>query len=553
MRLNRTLPIGETLVVSTAIGLSAFTLSAPARAVDCEGLKTATIANTTIVSAEAIPVGGLIIANKAIPAGDLITADKVTRDKAPAFCRVVASVKSRPDSDIRIELWLPKEGWNGAFVANGSGGYGAGLAYNYPAMEVELKRGYAAAETDMGTAPSTSLSGDAIIGHPQKWKDWGILSTHVLATVGKEIEKAYFNADAKHAYYTGCSTGGQQGIVEAQYYPEDFDGILVGAPVINRTWTHSSAVWVYGAANLKPGHKLSDAKLAFLHKSAIAACGAKANGLKSDAFIADPSACDFSPAELTCKGAAAEDCFSPEEIETAKAFYSGPLDKTGKGLAYGVLPGSESGGAFAWSFLETPFPPGEPAFDSLFKWVFGANWDWRTFNIEQDMAKIDATLGPWVNGATTCDMSGFHNRGGKIMIYQGWADPLVPPVETVDFYKALSRQFGGKEQDFARLFMGPGYGHCGGLGGPDRFDSTSYHAMQPPTVDATHDMFTALTHWVEDGVAPAQIIATKFVDNDASKGIAMQRPLCPYPQRAWYKGSGDANDAANFVCAADKP
>ena len=375
----------------------------------------------------------------------------------------------------------------------------------------------------------------------------------MLATVGKEIEKAYFSADAKHAYYTGCSTGGQQGIVEAQYYPEDFDGILVGAPVINRTWTHSTLLWVYGAANLKPGHKLSDAKLAFLHKSAIAACGAKANGLKSDAFIADPSACDFSPAELTCKGAAAEDCFSPEEVETAKAFYSGPLDKTGKALAYGVLPGSESGGAFAWSFLETPYPPGEPAFDSLFKWVFGANWDWRTFNIEQDMAKVDATLGPWVNGATTCDMSGFHNRGGKIMIYQGWADPLVPPVETVDFYKALSRQFGGKEQDFARLFMGPGYGHCGGLGGPDRFDSTSYHAMQPPTVDATHDMFTALTHWVEDGVAPAQIIATKFVDNDASKGIAMQRPLCPYPQRAWYKGSGDANDAANFVCAADKP
>ena len=156
-------------------------------------------------------------------------------------------------------------------------------------MEAAIKRGYGSAVTDMGTAPATPLNGDALVGHPQKWKDWEILSTHIAAVVGKQIEKAFYGADAKHAYYSGCSTGGQQGLIEAQYYPEDFDGVLTGAPVINRTWGHAVAVWDYQAANLKPGHKLSDAKLAFLAKSAVAACGAKQNGLKSDPFIADPT------------------------------------------------------------------------------------------------------------------------------------------------------------------------------------------------------------------------------------------------------------------------
>ena len=460
----------------------------------------------------------------------------------------------RPISDIHVEIWMPKDGWKGVFHANGNGGYGGIIAYNYGAMEAAIKRGYASAETDMGTAPATPLDGNPLVGHPQKWKDWGILSTHVMAVVGKEIEKAFYGADAKRAYYTGCSTGGQQGIVEAQYYPEDFDGILIGAPVVNRTWGHVVTAWDYQAANLKPGHKLSDAKLALLSKSAVAACGAKANGLKSDPFIADPTGCDFDPASLTCNGAAADDCLTAEEVETAKAFYSGPTDKSGKPLFYGWLPGSESG-AFNWGFLETPIPAGEPAFGGLFKWVFGASWDWRSFNVEPDMAQVDATLGPSLNGATTGDLTKFHDRGGKLMIFQGWADPIVPPMQTVAFYKGIVSKFGGeaKALEFARMFMAPGYGHCGLGTGPNRFNSSAFGGVQPPSNDATHDMFVALAHWVEDGVAPTQIIATKFVDDDASKGIALQRPLCPYPQRGWYKGSGDVNDAGNFVCSVDKP
>ena len=228
----------------------------------------------------------------------------------------------------------------------------------------------------------------------------------------------------------------------------------------------------YQAANLKPGHRLSDANLALLSKSAIAACGAKSNGLKSDPFIADPLACDFDPAELTCKGAAADDCLTPEQVETAKAIYLGPADKNGKPLFYGELPGSESG-VFNWGFLEAPGnAPGEPGFDGLFKWVFGPSWDWRTFDVERDMVKVDAALGPVLNGAMTGDVTKFRDRGGKLILFQGWADPIVPIGQTVNFYKDLLAKFGGEEKtkEFARLFMVPGMGHCGFGTGPNRFE-----------------------------------------------------------------------------------
>ncbi|HEY1780654.1 MAG TPA: tannase/feruloyl esterase family alpha/beta hydrolase [Roseiarcus sp.] len=528
-------------VLAAAVSVAALGCAAPAFAASCEGLVSLKLPDTTIETAQSIP------------AGDYTGSDKVTRKGVPAFCRVTATVKDAPDSAIRIEMWLPKEGWTGVFHGNGNGGYAGVIAYDYGAMEAGLKRGYATAITDMGTAPATPLDGDALVGHPQKWKDWGILSTHVMAVVGKDIAKAFYGVEPKRAYYTGCSTGGQQGIVEAQYYPEDFDGVLVGDPVVNRTWGHLVAVTDYAAANLKPGHKLSDAKLALLTKSAVAACGARNNGLKSDPFIADPTGCNFDPSVLICKGAAADACLTPEEAETAAAFYAGPTDPTGKPIFYGWPPGSEAGG-FNWAFIEAPGnAPGEPAFDGLFKWVFGADWKWRDFDLERDMPKVDAKLGAILNGATTGDLSKFRERGGKMIIYQGWADPIVPPLQTVAFYKAISAKFGGDQaaQGFARLFLVPGFGHCFGGAGPNRFDSAAFGGLGPPSTDAGHDAFTALAHWVEDGAAPPQIVATKFVGDDPAKGVAMQRPLCPYPQKAWYKGGGDPDIAANFTCAVE--
>jgi hypothetical protein len=528
-----------TLLTATAVAYSAASGTSPARAAGCEELANLELPDTTIDTAEAVP------------AGDYTTPDKAVRKAMPAFCRVVASVKAAPDSDIRVEMWLPKEQWKGVFHGNGSGGYGGVFALAYDGMEAGVKRGYASATTDMGTAPSTPLNGDPLVGHPQKWKDWGLLSTHVMTATGKAIEKAFYGGEPKHSYYTGCSTGGQEGIIEAQYYPEDYDGILIGAPVVNRTWGHAAVVWDYQAANLSPGHKLSDAKLALLTKSAVAACGAGNNGVKSDPFIGDPTGCPFDPATLMCRGPDSADCLTSAEVDTAKAFYSGPTDRTGKPLYYGWLPGSESGG-FNWGFLEAPFnAPGEPSFDGLFKWVFGADWNWRNFNYDQDMAKVDAVLGPDVNGAMTGDVSRFRALGGKLVMFQGWADPIVAPNQTIAFYKGLAKQFGGDQdvQNFARLFMAPGVGHCAGGAGPNSFNAAVYSGPRPPSADDPRDdIFAAMAHWVEDGVAPSQVVATKYVDDTPAKGIAMQRPLCPFPKKATYKGEGDTNDAGNFIC-----
>jgi hypothetical protein len=512
-------------------------------AATCEDLANLKLANTTIKSAQRVAPGEFNAGGRGGKQADF-----------PGFCRVVALVQPVPDSDINVEIWLPTDQWKGVFHGNGNGGYGGSLASGYAGMEAGLRRGFASATTDTGTAPASTLNGDPLIGHPQKWKDWGMLSTHVMTETGKAIVKAFYGEDAKRSYYTGCSTGGQQGLIEAQYYPSDYNGVLVGAPVMNRTWGHALAVWDYRSANLQPGHKLSDAKLGLLHKAAIAACGAKGNGLASDPFISDPPSCKFDPAELACKGADSDSCLTAAEVETAKDFYSGPRNHAGRTTYYGWEVGSEAPGRSGWGFAQAG-SNNEPAFDGLFKWVFGKEWDWRNFDFDRDMPKVDAELGPALNGVTRGDLSAFRKNGGKLIIYHGWADTLVAPEQTLTFYDELAKKSGGakKEQEFARLFMAPGVMHCGGGDGPGAFNSANGGTRNTPTGKPEDDLFAAMIHWVEDGAAPSQVIATKYVDDTPAKGVAMKRPLCAYPQKAWYKGSGDTNDASNFTCSVKKP
>ncbi len=526
---------GLVLTIAGSAWLGAWPASAATR---CDDLKRARIPNTTVTIAAAI--GG----------GDYTTSDKVVRQHLPPFCRVVASVHDAPDSHIVVEMWLPQTGWAGVFHANGNGGYGGDLSNSYDGLEAGVKRGYASAATDMGTAPSTPLDGDPLVGHPRKWQDWGLLSTHVMSVVGKNIVAAFYGRKPGHAYYTGCSTGGQEGLIEAERYPDDFDGIIAGAPVVNRTHLHTAFVWDYRAANLQDGHKLSSDKLALLHGAVLAACRSE-KAAASDPFLADPARCPFDPASLACKGANSSGCLTQAEVQTATAFYQGPRNgRTGQMIYRGWPVGSELGW-LNWSFLETPIPPTEPAFDGLFKWVKGRNWNWRDFDFDKDQAAVDATLGAEVNGATIADLSGFQRYGGKLILFHGLADSIVNPYETISFYEKAAGKLGGiaSTSRFARLFLVPGMAHCSRGDGPNAFNSSIYGGPRPPVTDANHDVFTALARWVEQGEAPEEIVATKFVDNDQAKGIAMQRPLCPYPQQARYKGAGDQNDAGNFACA----
>jgi feruloyl esterase len=536
---THTLP---SLLSITAASVAALALASPTWAASCEDILNLKLPNTEIKSAQRFGPGEFS------PSGRGKVAD------FPAFCRVIASVRRVADSDIGVEIWLPSDQWKGVFHGNGNGGYAGSLVSGYVGMEAGLRRGYASATTDMGTAPASTLNGDPLIGHPEKWKDWGMLSTHVMTVTGKAIVKTFYGEDPKHSYFTGCSTGGQQGLIEAQYYPEDYSGILVGAPVISRTWGHALAIWDYMSANLLPGRKLSDVKLGLLHKAVISACGAKSNGLSTDPFIADPSACKFNPAELNCKGTDSDSCLTDAEVQTAKDYYSGPLNRAGHPTYFGWALGSEAPGRSGWGFAQAG-SNNEPAFDGLFKWVFGAGWDWRKFDFERDMPKVDAELGSALNGVTRGDVSRFRARGGKLVLYQGWADTLVAPAQPLAFYDKLGKQFGGtkKEQEFARLFMAPGVMHCGGGDGPSAFNSANGGTRVTPAGRPEEDLFAAMIRWVEDGVAPTQVVATKYVDGTPAKGIAMKRPLCAYPQKAWYKGSGDTNDASNFTCSVEKP
>lgn len=468
----------------------------------------------------------------------------------PAFCRVVARVRSAPDSDIGVEIWLPLQGWAGVFHGNGNGGFAGTLQAGYGSMSGGLRRGYATATTDTGTAPATSLDGDPLIGHPRKWKDWGRLSTHVMTVTGKAIARAYYGRDASRSYYTGCSTGGQQGLIEALYYPHDYNGILVGAPVINRTWGHAAVLWDYAAANRAPGGLLSDSKLGLLNVAAVTACNQRGHGLPGDPFITDPLACRFDPSEIACRSADTGQCLTPAEVATARAFYSGPTMRDGRAAFFGWPLGSEAPNRFGWSFLQTA-ANGQPQFSGLFKWVFGAGWDWHSFDVDRDMPIVDATLGGDVNDATRGSLKAFKAAGGKLIIYHGLADSLVPPAQSVAFYERQARELGGttRLQSAARLFMVPGVMHCGGGAGPDSFNSALGGVPRPPVDGPDYDLFSALIQWTQGGGAPNQVLATKFLAGKPAT-IDFQRPVCAYPRIARYKGTGSTATADNFTCSA---
>jgi feruloyl esterase len=520
-------------------GTAAIAGATSGRAADsCAALKDLKIEDTTITAAESVPTGSFT------------APDSKSYPNLPAFCRVTAIVSPVHDSAIRLEMWLPQEGWKGVFEGTGNGGYSGAL--NYPILAAGLSRGYAVINTDQGTAPATPLDGDAVVGHPVKWRDWGFRSTHLMTVAGKEIASTFYSKEPAHAYFSGCSTGGQQALSEAQLYPADYDGIAAGAPVISRTHLHAAFVWSRQAAERSPGSVLGAQKLALLQKSVVAACGPGAGGVASDTFVADPLHCAFDPASLVCKAGDAPDCLTPEQVETVTRFYAGITNpRTGEQIYPGWARGSE-GPAFGWAVEEgdPPLSLKEPAFDSLFKWVFGPTWDWRSFDFDRDMAEVDSVLGPDVNGNTVANIDAFRAHGGKLLMYHGWADSIVNPLDTIAFYETLAKAPGGGKQlqGSARLFLLPGVEHCGSGGGEGPDAVGSEHGLPAPQVDAEHDVLAALAQWVESGTAPEKLIATKYLGDDPAKPIVMQRPACPYPKKARYAGSGDTNAAANFVC-----
>lgn len=445
-------------------------------------------------------------------------------DGLPPFCRVAAVLHPSPDSAIRIELWMPETNWNGRLEGTGNGGFAGGIGYG--ALVAGVKRGYAVVNTDMGMATPPGEDATTFVGRPERWKDWGYRSTHEMTVEAKRLVEAFYGRAATHSYFVGCSTGGEQAWMEAQRFPDDYDGIVGGAPANNRTGVHISILWNFVSTEQTPQDHIPSAKLGPLARAVMSACD-RLDGL-ADGIISDPQKCSFDPASVECSGPDDNDnCLTHQQVEVVRRLYGGPVNpRTGRQIYPGMPKGSELG----WDHLG-PGTNGQPPFQPIFAWVFGRDWNWRSFDFDQSVTAFDRKLATDVN-ATSPNLDAFHKLGHKLLIYHGWSDWLVVPGESINYRNVIASRYSGTSiDDFYALFMVPGMTHCGGGVGPDHFDTLG-----------------AVVDWVERGRAPKKIVASQFPANGGSGPPLRTRPLCPYPDVAQYQGHGSIDDAANFVC-----
>lgn len=465
----------------------------------------------------------------------------------PAFCRVEATVSLAPDSRINFEVWVPRE-WNGKIVVTGNGGYSNALSYRD--MALALSQGYAAVGGDTGhqtPTPDDLLWG---VGHPDRIIDWGTRSIHAITGPARRIVEQTQGRAPRRSYLYGCSTGGHQGYAEIQRYPTDFDGVIAGAPGNNRVRLNVGFLWQF-LANRTPDETnnqlIPAAKLPIITKAVVAACDR--NDGVSDGVVDDPRTCRFDPAVLECKAADSTECLTGTQVSALRKMYEGARNpRTGESIYPGWPQSSEAlttapngSPASGWQLY---WGTTEPTRANFWRhWVFDVpNWNWWSFDFDRDLARADQRVGSMIDH-TNPDLGAFKKRGGKAIVYQGWQDPVVNALDTIGYYERVRERQGSQAEvdRFFRLFLVPGMGHCAGGTGPTSFGNAGTPA---PIADAQHDLLRALDAWVESGKAPERIIASRVVDGKTVR----TRPLCAYPRRAVYTGSGSTDDAAQFVC-----
>jgi feruloyl esterase len=462
----------------------------------CERLKSLALPHTTVTAADSMPA----------QAG------------SPAYCRVEATLRPSSDSDIKVEVRLPTENWNGNYQAVGNGGWAGKI--NEAEMATALRRGYATSSTDTG---HNSSGASFALGHPEKLIDFGYRSEHEMTVTAKAIIAAFYAAGPKFSYFVGCSSGGRQALMEAQRFPNDYDGIAAGAPTNNWNNMMFGRIWVAQATLMDPASYIPPAKYLVIHRAVMEACDAL-DGVK-DGVLEDPTRCHFDPGALACKGADGPACLTGPQVDAARKIYT-PAKNSGTGNQ--IFPAMERGSELVWATLAGGPKPIALA-DDYFKYVVfeNPNWDFKTLNFDSDFAKGEKRDGGTLS-ATNPDLRPFFSHGGKLVQYQGWTDQQVMPQNSINYYSSVVRQIGdaAKIGDSYRLFMAPGMNHCGGGEGPNNFD-----------------VIGAMARWVENGKAPDSIVASRHEGN-----ASRTRPLCPYPQVAVYKGAGSTDDAANFTC-----
>jgi hypothetical protein len=513
-----------------AILMTAITM--PALAATCENLSALTLPNTTISLAEARPAGPF---NP--PGGKPVPG-------MPAFCRVTGTIKPAADSDIRFEVWMPAQGWNGKFQGVGNGGYAGSIAY--PSLIDAVRNGYATASTDTGHQDGTT-SAQWALNHPEKVTDFGYRAIHETAVLAKAIVSAFYGEGPRKSYFNSCSNGGRQALMEAQRYPADYDGIIAGAPA--NYWTHLLSSAAFGTKTMlaEPGSYLPPSKLPAIQAAVTAQCDAL-DGSK-DGVIENPLACHFDPSVLQCKGEESDSCLTVHQLATLKSVYAGMKNSKGDLLMPGLSPGGEAeqGGWGSWVTGPGPEKSQMSAYGPQFmkNMVYNdASWQFQKFDVDRDVKAADDRLAKILN-STDPDLGAFQKRGGKLLLYHGWADAAIPAVNAINYYDSVVRKMGAaKTQEFVRLYMVPGMQHCAGGA-----SATMFGQLSTPDGDRFHSLDAALEAWVEQGSAPGEIIASKRKNADPNSEVLKTHPLCPWPQVAKYKGAGSMDDAANFSCS----
>jgi feruloyl esterase len=479
----------------------------------CESLLKLMPENAAVTLAELVPAGEFRMP------GAVSASQNTSRFAGlPAFCRVAATLKPSADSEIKIEVWMPASGWNGKFEAVGNGGWAGTISY--PAMAQALGRSYATTSTDTG---HSTAGGSFALGHREKLIDYAYRSEHEMTVKAKAIISAFYGSTPTRSYFNGCSTGGRQALTEASRFPNDFDGIVAGAAANPKTRLDTWRIWM-GLETLKdPAARIPQEKYPAIHQAVLTACDAL-DGLK-DGLIDDPTRCHFDPQVLACKESDGPGCLTPKQVQSVKTIL-GPARSPRTGAE--IFPGYQPGTELQWGRLIGGPEPYDTALDQFKYLVFNdPHWDWRTFDIDRDLAKAEAALRDILT-ALDPDINAFVGHGGKLLMYHGWSDQDIAPLASVNFYKSAAKAIGdSKAASSLRLFMVPGMGHCGGGEGPNTFD-----------------MMVPLEQWVEKGQAPTRVVASHSTDGKVDR----TRPLCPYPQVAQYGGNGSTDEAENFTC-----
>ena len=520
---------------STRQGLSASTVGRAAQLLCATGALAAIAPAHALTAAQCAAVKNVSVPATTITAAAIVAA----APGVPEHCLV----QGRVDTEIAFNLGLPSN-WNGKFYHAGGGGFVGSI----PPINGGLARGYASVATNTGHVGSgvAALDGSWALNRLDRQVNFGHRGVHVVTVAAKQIATLAYGSAPKYAYFEGCSNGGRQALQEAQRYPHDFDGIIAAAPALDWTGLMIGFNWNSKALRAAP---IPPAKLTLIANAAAQRCDAN-DGLV-DGLIDNPLKCDFNPASLQCTGADAPNCLTAAQVGAVKKVYAGPSNSRGRQLHPGFPPGAEGGdtpGAGAVSGWQTwisgPSIPLPPVDNNPLQFTFSDHYlryfvfsnpaydPIASFDFDRDPRALRET-GKFINADNT-DLSAFRKGGGKLLLWHGWSDHALMAERTIEYYEDVVDRVGSRKKAdrFTRLYLAPGMHHCANGPGPNVFD-----------------MLTPLEKWVEQGISPGPVVATKYANNNVAAGVVERtRPLCEYPKVARYIGSGSIDSAANFEC-----